>query len=75
MNTQDHIKTESQEKQILHALRLGERLTSLQMLRRFGAMQAPARVFYLKRQGHNIAKCMVKTKTGKRVAQYFMERN
>lgn len=70
--TQLHKKNESQEKQILEALKRGERFTTLEMIYRFGSMQAPARIFYLREKGYNIRTDMVK-RNGKRVAQYSLE--
>ena len=68
-----HTSTESQEKKILAALQRGEKLTSLDLLYRFGSYQGPARIFYLKREGWPIKTEMVKLNNGKRVAQYSLE--
>ena len=66
--------TSTQEQRILEALRRGDRLTAMDMLVRFGSMQAATRIFYLKREGWPIQKKMITTPNGKRVAQYWLER-
>lgn len=63
---------ESQEKQILAALHAGEKLTRLDCLYRFGAIEAPTRIWELRDKGHPIDKTMIRTPSGKRVAQYYL---
>ena len=65
---------DTQCKRILEALKRGERLTQLDILNRFGAMQAGTRIFELRQKGHPIQTRMVKTSTGKRVAEYSLVR-
>lgn len=74
MNNAELKQAESQEKRILEALRRGEKLTSLDLLFRFGAFQGPTRIFYLREQGHPIRTDIVR-RNGKRVAQYSLEMN
>lgn len=62
----------SQERMILEALKRGESLTPLDSLRRFGCLRLGARIWDLKRKGHDVKKTTVKTASGKRVAQYFI---
>lgn len=62
----------SQERMILEALKRGESLTPLDSLRRFGCLRLGARIWNLRHQGHNIKKQLVKTSSGKRVAQYSL---
>ena len=65
---------DTQCKRILAALKRGERLTQLDILNRFGAMQAGTRIFDLRKQGHPILTRMIRTNTGKRVAEYSLMR-
>ncbi len=62
----------SQERMILEALKKGESLTPLESLKRFGCLRLGARIWDLKRKGHDVKKSIVKTASGKRVAQYFL---
>lgn len=62
----------SQERMILEALKNGESLTPLESLKRFGCLRLGARIWDLKRKGHDVKKNIVKTDSGKRVAQYFI---
>ena len=62
----------SQERMILEALKNGESLTPLEALKRFGCLRLGARIWDLKRKGHKVKKNIVKTDSGKRVAQYFI---
>lgn len=61
-----------QNKQILTSLKKGESLTPLDMLYRFGCFRASARIYDLKRQGHNIKTKLVE-KSGRRVAEYSLQ--
>ncbi len=70
----EQLTKESQNKAILKALRRGARLTPIDMLRRFGSLRASARAYDLKQQGHPVQTEMVRLKSGKRVARYFIER-
>lgn len=62
----------AQAAMILRALKRGEKLTPLDMLDRFGVLRASGRIYDLKEAGYNIEKEMIKTPSGKRVAQYFL---
>lgn len=62
----------SQERMILEALKNGESLTPLEALKRFGCLRLGARIWDLKRKGHKVKKNIIKTASGKRVAQYFI---
>jgi len=64
---------ESQNKAILRALKRGARLTPIDMLKRFGSLRASARAYDLKQQGHPVQTEMVKLKSGKRVARYYLK--
>jgi hypothetical protein len=70
MQTQLEFTTETQKANILKALRRGEKLTALDMLNRFGAMQAATRIFELRAQGHTITSRYIKTPSGKRIVEY-----
>lgn len=69
-----HTGTRTQEQRILEALQRGERLTALDMLTRFGSMQAATRIFYLKKDGWPIQSKRIKTNTGKFIAIYWLEK-
>lgn len=60
---------------ILARLQRGERLTPLdaQRLPDIRSMRLGARIWDLRCAGHDIRQCMVKTRSRKRVAQYWME--
>ena len=62
----------SQEEMILDALKKGESITPLDSLRRFGCLRLGARIWDLRRKGHDVKRNIVKTASGKRVAQYFI---
>lgn len=61
--------TASQTARILAHLQSGKTLTPLQALRRFGCFRLGARVWDLKRDGHDIRSRLVEI-DGKRVARY-----
>ena len=63
---------ETQFRMILNALKRGEKITPLDALKRFGCLQLPARIFEMKRAGYKIITRMVKTRSGKHIAQYEM---
>lgn len=65
--------TESQKKKILAALQRGERLTALNMLFKFGVMQASARICELRAEGHNIETNWLQ-KGKKRFVEYYIDR-
>lgn len=64
----------SQEKQILRALKRGEKITPLEALKRFGCMRLSGRVYALRRAGYPIATDLIEVHGGKHVAQYSMRR-
>lgn len=68
-----YMDTESQNDAILKALKKGEKLTPLAMLKRFGCLRASGRIFDLRLKGHNIKTTMIKTGDSKRVAEYSIE--
>ena len=58
---------------ILKALKNGERLTHLDAEKRFNCLRLGARIYDLKKRGHNIISKMITVPSGKRVAQYWLE--
>ena len=54
---------ESQSDRILHALEQGDRLTPLDALSRFGCIRLAARIFDLRRGGHDIQERLVPVET------------
>jgi hypothetical protein len=63
---------ESQSAQILAYLREGNSLTPIDALQRFGCFRLGARVWDLKRDGHDIRTELVDVGGGKRVARYYL---
>lgn len=63
----------SQSEKILAWLRSGNTLTPLEALDRFQTLRLGGRIYDLKKAGHDIKKRMVETRSGKHVAEYFME--
>ena len=66
-------ESESQNLMILKALLNGERLTQLEAYTRFNCTRLGARIYDLKKRGHNIISKMITVPSGKRVAQYWLE--
>ena len=64
---------QSQEVMILKGLNNGVKLTPLMALDLYGCLRLGARIYKLKRMGHQIKTEIVTTSTGKRVAQYSKE--
>jgi hypothetical protein len=62
----------SQSKQILEALKHGDRLTPIDALNRFGCMRLASRISDLKREGNTIYTRTVKD-GDKAYAEYYME--
>lgn len=60
----------SQENEILSHLKAGNKITQYDALVRFGCFRLGARIYDLKKAGHNIATEMIALKSGKRVARY-----
>jgi predicted amidohydrolase len=63
----------SQTEVILAALRGGERLTQLDAISRFGCTRLAARIHELREQGYAVQTRTIKTRTGKRIAEYSMK--
>lgn len=64
------IKT--QEEKILKWLERGRKLTALKALELFGCFRLSARIKDLKKKGHAINSRIIKTRYGKRVAEYSL---
>jgi len=64
------MKKESQEKQIINYLRKGNKLTSLEALTMFGCLRLSGRIHRLRNQGYFIMTNIIKTNSGKRIAEY-----
>ena len=62
----------SQESKILKFLSQGHALTPLTALQKFQTLRLSGRIFALRQQGYQITSSLVKTKSGKHVAQYRM---
>ena len=62
----------SQEKSILEYLQAGNKLTPLEAFKRFDTLRLGGRIYDLKQQGYDIQRKMVKTRTGKEVAEYWL---
>ena len=62
----------SQEQKILSHLRAGHVLNPLQALDKFGTWRLSARIWALRMAGWDIRTRRLKTRTGKRVALYYM---
>lgn len=67
--------TESQNRKILECLLKGNKLTPIDMLKKFKSLRASARIFDLRKDGWNIKTTIIKTKSGKRVAEYSLEKH
>lgn len=61
----------TQEQRILEYLNDGHLLTPLEALNRFGCFRLGARIFDLRKQGHNVQMRLVR-KDNKNFAQYFI---
>lgn len=62
----------SQNQMILEYLKDGNSITALQALDKFKCFRLASRIGELKSMGHKIDKQMIKVKSGKRVAKYFL---
>ena len=65
--------SETQKALILKALQQGDRLTHLDAEKRFNCLRLGARIYDLKKRGHNIISEIITVPSGKRVAQYWLE--
>lgn len=66
---------ESQSEAILSYLKTGKTLTQLEALYMFNCMRLSGRIYDLRNKGWPIHKELIKTETGKRVAEYSLEPN
>lgn len=60
----------SQTEQILKHLKSGNPITPLDALREYGCFRLGARIWDLKKDGHNIISKMIEVGNGKHVKQY-----
>ena len=60
----------SQRETLLQALMMGEQLTTLDALQRYGVMACSQRMTELQRAGYPVKSEMIDLPTGKRVARY-----
>lgn len=65
--------TESQCTQILHDLIAGKRITPIDALEKYGCFRLSARIKDLRKDGWVIKTEIVRTRSRKRMAQYYME--
>lgn len=65
--------SKTQKALILKALQQGDRLTHLDAEKRFNCLRLGARIYDLRKRGHNITSIMITVPSGKRVAQYWLE--
>ena len=61
----------SQSEKILRAFERGEVLTQRKAINRFGCYRLAARVFDLRRDGHDI-RCQLLDRNGTRVGHYYL---
>lgn len=66
------MSTKTQSAQILEHLRSGQTITPLEALDRYGCFRLGARIYDLKREGHDIRSRMVEGGEGKKVARYLL---
>ena len=65
--------SESQNKQILDYLEIGNKITSLEALNNFGCFRLSSRIFDLRQKGHNIITEKKKV-DGKTFAEYSLKK-
>jgi hypothetical protein len=76
MQTELKLKPPSLNDRILKYLKEGNRITPLNALILFNCMSLAQRIKDLKDDGHFISTTMIKTKSGKRVAEYsYIKKN
>jgi len=63
-------QSNDQASMILSYLKAGHSITPLEALNRFACLRLGGRIYDLKKQGHKIESKMIKTPSGKRVAEY-----
>jgi predicted nucleic acid-binding Zn-ribbon protein len=66
--------TESQNKRILKHLKAGHTITALEALELFQCFRLSARISDLRSYGFRINTTMIRTNTGKRVAEYKLDK-
>ena len=64
--------TDSQNKRILAQMKKGHAVTPLTALRDFGCFRLSARMWDLRKAGHNIKSALMTVSGGKRVAMYWI---
>lgn len=74
MATLNNRSTTAQCAQILHVLKQGRRITAMFGVKRFGSTRVGARIWDLRDDDYPVKTEMVKTKSGKRVAEYSLPR-
>ena len=62
----------TQTETVLAVLQMGDKLTQLEALRRFGIMRLASRISDLKRRGWPIKKMMIDVPGGAKVAEYWL---
>ncbi len=62
----------SQTNKILKHLEKGKRLTPLQALKKFDCFRLSGRILDLRKLGINVKTEMIKVRSGKRVASYYI---
>lgn len=65
--------TDSQCSKILHDLIAGKRITPIDALEKYGCFRLSARIKDLRKDGWVIKTEIVRTRSRKRIAQYYME--
>jgi len=65
-------QTETQCDIILRYLQAGRKLTNIKMLQIAGSLAGSQRIANLRDRGHDIKTEMIRTKSGKRIAQYSL---
>lgn len=65
----------SQNQMIKEALLLGQKITALEALERFGCLRLSGRIFDLRDEGLNIITDKKKLPNGKVVAEYYIPQN
>jgi len=63
----------SHSKEILNHLENGNKITALEALNLFGCFRLGARIYDLKKLGHEIESDMIKIPSGKMVAEYSLK--
>ena len=62
----------TQNEQILKHLQKGKSLTPIKALDKFGCFRLSGRICELRERGHDINTEMIKLKSGKRIAKYYL---